>query len=64
MPGDRANHPNRQVHRLRATLGNTYTSAELHEAAARGRVNAALGQGSSMPRKQMTLAEKLRDPDD
>lgn len=60
----RENHPNRQVSRLRATLGHTYSGAELREAAARGRINAPLQQGSSIPRSQMTLAERLRDPDD
>lgn len=63
-----ANHPGRQVgprtSRMRTILGADYTRAELHEAAARGRTNAALQQGSSMPRKHMTLAERLRDPDD
>lgn len=63
-----ANHPSRQVgprtSRMRAILGNNYTSAELHEAAARGRTNSALEHGSSMPRRHLTLAERLRDPDD
>lgn len=63
-----AHHPGRQVDRgssrMRAILGLNPTHAELQEAAARGRVNSALEHGSSMPRKHMTLAEKLSDPDD
>ena len=49
--------------RMRALLGG-YTREQLHEAAAYGRVNSALDLGSSMPRSQMTLAERLADPDD
>lgn len=49
--------------RMRALLGG-YAPGELQEAALRGRVNAALEHGSSMPRSQMTLAERLADPDD
>jgi hypothetical protein len=63
---DTAGHPNRQVgrDRMRAILGVTYTRQELREAAFHGQVNSALGHGSSMPRNQMTLGERLRDPDD
>ena len=60
---DTANHPGRKVGRVRS-LGVTYTRQELREAAFHGQVNSALGYGSSMPRSQMTLDERLRDPDD
>ena len=61
---DTAGHPGRQVSRMREILGVNYTRTELREAAFHGQVNSALGHGSSMPRNQMTLDERLRDPDD